>query len=122
MRVLALILFVINLTVNAETYVCDIIETNQTITFGKVKLLPTTPDWDQTAQFKLSIQTTELPFPDHVEQGIANEADVYFTYDSLSSDISFAMYLDENEAVKFKFKGIGLSFKDCRYYDFDQSR
>ena len=120
MKLILVLITLASLSVNAETYVCDVIETNQTITFGLVESLPTQPDWDSTGRFKLSLQTTELPFPDYVEEGIANEADVWFTYDSLNSDISFGMYLDDNDPVKFKFKGIQLSFNNCRWYEFNQ--
>lgn len=129
MKEVLLLALLVSFGIQAETYVCEIENTDQTLTFGFVSDLPEvcegvgTEDefcWDKAAQFKLSIQTTELPFPSHVEYGMALEDDVYFQYTSNSSDIKFNMYLDENESVEFTLNGKKLSFSNCRYYDFNQ--
>lgn len=104
----------------AETYVCDVLNSDETVTFGFVKELRNIPGWDSVSQFKLSIQTTELPFPSHVEYGTVKQGDVWFRYISESSEINFGMYLDENEEVSFTLKGKEYTFSNCNYYDFDQ--
>lgn len=104
----------------AETYVCEVKNTDETVTFGFVKELKNEDGWDRVSQFKLSLQTTELPFPNHVEYGTVKEGDVWFTYASETTDIEFGMYMDENEEVSFTLKGKEYVFSNCNYYDFNQ--
>jgi hypothetical protein len=103
-----------------ETYVCAIDGTDKTISFGIAKELPTQDGWDVSGIYKLSVQTTELPFAEHSEEGLVNIGDVFFTYKSATSDIEFSMYLDEDEPVAFKLNGSDYTFSSCRYYDFNQ--
>lgn len=125
---LSLIILMAQTPVLAETYICQVHGTDQTITFGSVSELPTACEtdedgefcWDRTSRFKLSLQTTELPFPDYVEYGTAFESDVYFRYISETSDMTFEMYLDENEPTEFTLNGKELVFSDCKYYNFGQ--
>ena len=117
---LLIILLASNLSAFAETYICEVEGTDQTISFGLKKELPALDGWDTRGIYKLSIHTTELAFADHEEEGIVNTGDVYFSYESKTTGLKFSMYLDENESVDFTLKGKKYSFSDCQYYDFNQ--
>ena len=84
-----------------ESYLCYSDQIDKTVLLKQISDYEdyTQDDWEQTARYKISIQTTELAFPDFVSEGKALNADVFFTYqaDSLygGQEVSFNMYLDE---------------------------
>lgn len=113
-------LFLTNTNIHAETYICEVLGEDITLTFGKLYDMDNEQNWDRVAKFKLSLTRTGLPFTGYEETGVVKEGDVYFHYKSDSSEIEFNMYLDENEVTRFTFKGEEMKFTNCEWYEFDQ--
>lgn len=90
-----------------DKYVCHSDEHFQSVVLEQMtpfEWLDSDPDtdWEAEAEFRISLQTTELPFLDYTSLGVAKNADVVFSYTANDNyggkKVSFFMYLDEPEA------------------------
>nr|BFD69074.1 hypothetical protein HAGR004_40960 [Bdellovibrio sp. HAGR004] len=101
----------------AETYVCQVQRSNQTITFKKLKDLPVNPrlNIDTKAEYVMELQTGELPFPSVSVKGVATTADVHFTFKSADGKYQAFMYLDDAEGT-LNHNRKKYNFSDCQFF------
>jgi hypothetical protein len=101
----------------AETYVCQMQKTNQSVSFKKLQNLPVSArsQVDTKAKYLLQLQTGELAFPSVSVEGIAITADVHFSFKSQDGKYQAYMYLDDGEGT-LVYSNKKYAFSDCQYF------
>lgn len=101
----------------ADTYVCKIAGTDDTLTLIKIRDLPVGPrgNFDSKAEYRLQKQTSELAFPSLNIVGVAKTSDVHFFFTSKDKKYEVRMYLDDAEGTFYA--GDKESFlSDCIFF------
>ncbi len=101
----------------ADTYVCQIQNSNQSVTFKKLKELPVSPraQIDTKAQYLLQLQTGELASPSLSVEGIVTTSGVHFKFVSNDGKYKAYMYMDDAEGT-LHYNRKEYAFSDCIYF------
>jgi len=99
------------------TYICQITNSDQTLTLLKIQDLPTSKrsNIDSKARYTMQLQTSELAFPSVETNGIVTTSDIHLNFRSDDGLYQVHLYLDD-AAGTLTIGQKEINVTDCRFF------